>query len=122
MDFREIELDEQMRQFWTEVRSFVDDNVTEDLRERDDVNAHDARLNRALGDKGWNLPQRPRAEWGAGLDALQAHIIERELRRSNAPLMARQLSLLILPAIEQYGQDDLRAEIVEKVAKGEVTM
>jgi alkylation response protein AidB-like acyl-CoA dehydrogenase len=122
MDFREIEIDERMRQFWTEVRTFVNDNVTEDLAVRDDVNAHDARLNHALGEKGWNLPRRPRAEWGAGLDALQAYIIERELRRSSAPLMARQLSLLILPAIEQYGQDDLRAEIVEKVAKGEVTM
>lgn len=121
MDFSAVEIDQELKRFWAEVRAYIEANHTPELRGHIDVNEHDARLYRALGERGWNLPRWPRERGGAGLNALQERILNVELARSRAPLIGRNLTTLILPAVLEYGCEALQADIVPRVARGEVT-
>jgi alkylation response protein AidB-like acyl-CoA dehydrogenase len=124
MDFGIIELDDETKAFWEEVSAFCDEHITEEvideeLRHGDGLNLD---LHLALGKKGWILPTWPREQGGAGATALQAAILGMELKIRQAPTVTMGTTTLILPAVLKWGSDELKAEVVPGVARGEVRM
>jgi alkylation response protein AidB-like acyl-CoA dehydrogenase len=120
MQFTQLALDDETRAFWREVNEFIAANRDPALATEPDVNANDQRLQRALGRRGWNIPHWPKELGGAALSPLQRHILALELSRSGAPLVGRGLTHLILPAVEQFGSQELKAEIFPGVARGDI--
>jgi alkylation response protein AidB-like acyl-CoA dehydrogenase len=122
VDFSRIELDEATEAFWVEVRDFCDQYVTaevldEEFRTGSGFNEH---LHRALGERGWILPTWSREEGGVGATRLQAALLRYELDARHAPMITLGTTMLILPAVLQWAGSDLKADILPKVASGDV--
>ena len=120
MDFSQIDLDDDLRAFWTDVRSFMEHHVTESvlLEERRTGSGFCEDLHLAMGNRGWVAPDWPAAEGGAGLDAVRTHILRHELRRSGAPSILAGTTLLPPVSIRMFGTTALQREILPGVAKG----
>ncbi|HLN18483.1 MAG TPA: acyl-CoA dehydrogenase family protein [Acidimicrobiales bacterium] len=120
MDFSAIELDQETLDFWAEVRAFCDEYVTEELHDEEHRtgDGFNLRLHLALGAKGWLLPTWPVEDGGAGLNAIQAYLISHELHLRRAPNITYGTTTMVLPAVLQWGSDELRSDVVPKVASG----
>ena len=124
MDFSVMELDDDTRRFRDEVREFLDQHLT------DEVHDHEWRtgdgmhvgFHLALGQRGWIFPTWPVEEGGAGLSELQASILEQELTRRREPSITRGTTRLVTAAVRQWARDDVKAEVLPAVARGEVRM
>jgi alkylation response protein AidB-like acyl-CoA dehydrogenase len=121
MDFQTLQLDEETKTFWREVREWVDTNVTPELREQFWIedSYHDHDLYRKLGEKGWIMGQWPRERGGAGLTRLQDKILHLEMDKAEAPVFTWGLTHLILPAVLQFGSPEVQQNVVTKVASGD---
>jgi alkylation response protein AidB-like acyl-CoA dehydrogenase len=124
MDFGAIELTPDVEAFWGEVGDFLDVHLTDEVRDRAHRNGdgHDPDFHRALGGRGWVLPMWPVDEGGAGLDPLRARILALELAWRDAPSIARLITITITLGVRAWGSDDLRAEVLPGVARGEICM
>lgn len=122
MNFGVIELDEDTRRFWVEVREFFEEHVTEDVldEERATGGGFSESLHLALGKRGWVAPRWPTEEGGAGLDAMRARIIAEELARSRAPFVLASTTLLPPIAIGMFGSPEMQSEILPRIADGTV--
>lgn len=122
MNFGAIELDEDIQQFWAEVREFFSEHVTTEVldEERTNGSGFSESLHLALGKRGWVTPQWPVSEGGAELDPLRARIVAEELARSGAPNILASTTLLPPIAIRMFGSAELQGEILPKVAEGTV--
>jgi hypothetical protein len=120
MDFSTVALTEDQQKFRDEVRAFLDEHLTEEVyagaRERCDH--FDKGLYLALGAKGWLMPQWRKADGGAELDDVCLRILETELASRDAP--ASVGPGLVWPAVDAHAEPSLRAELMPKVARGEV--
>lgn len=122
MDFGIIDLDDETRAFQEEVKAFCDTYVTEEVideefRTGDGFNLD---LHQALGKRGWILPTWSKEEGGAGATPLQAAILATELRIRQAPSITAGTTSIILPAVLKWGSDELKAEVVPGVARGDI--
>jgi 3-oxocholest-4-en-26-oyl-CoA dehydrogenase alpha subunit len=124
MDFGEIELDDDTRRFWDEVRAFLDEHLTDEVREHEWRTGDGFHLgfHLALGSKGWIFPSWPEEEGGAGLTEVQEHILEKELAARHEPAITRGTTRLVANAVQRYGSAELKAEILPAAARGEVRM
>lgn len=122
MDFRRLELSDEDARFRAEVRELIATHLTPELRERvrRSGSSHDPGFVRALGERGWILPERAPEQGGAGLGRLRCELLELELERADAPLMAVGTTKLTVPAIEAFADPDLAAEVLSGIARGEV--
>jgi alkylation response protein AidB-like acyl-CoA dehydrogenase len=122
VDFSLLELDDDTSAFVAEVRDLIERHVTDEVRARVEASgsSFDEGLHLALGERGWILPGRPVDQGGGGLDALRCHLLELELELADAPIMALELTRLVLPAVERYAAADLVADLVPGVARGHV--
>src|ERR1700753_1214113 len=120
MDFSTVALTEEQAKFRDEVRAFLDEYLTEEVyagaRERCDH--FDKGLYLALGAKGWLMPRWKKEDGGADLDDVSVRILEKELAVRNAP--ATVGPGLVWPAVDAHPEPSLRAELMPKVAAGEV--
>jgi alkylation response protein AidB-like acyl-CoA dehydrogenase len=119
VDFSTLQIDEKAKGFWRDVREFIKQNRDPGLLQTQH-STNDFQLQRALGAAGWNVPHWPREQGGADLSALERYILQRELDANDAPLMARQVTLAILPEVEAYGSAELKTEIFPAIAAGEI--
>jgi alkylation response protein AidB-like acyl-CoA dehydrogenase len=122
MNFAPIQLDNEVRQFWAEVRTFFETHVTEAVHEaeRRTGGGFNEQLHRALGRRRWVAPRWPVEEGGAGLDALRARIISLELERSGAPAILTTTTLLPPVAIRMFAVDEVKAEVLPGIADGTI--
>lgn len=122
MDFSVIELDEDTRRFWAEVREWLDEHVTTEVVEADwrTGDGHNPKLYKALGSRGWAYPTVPVEEGGAGLSQLQARILEQELASRHTPTLTRDITELAAIAVRQWMKEPLRTELLKQVARGEI--
>ncbi|MEO3855871.1 acyl-CoA dehydrogenase family protein [Acrocarpospora sp. B8E8] len=122
MDFSVVELDDDLAAFVAEVREFIATYVTEEVHEeeRRTGGSFNLRLHEALGAKGWIVPHWPVEKGGAGLDRLRQRILELELERVDAPTITLSTTRLVLSAVEKYAEPGLAAELLSKVARGDV--
>jgi len=120
MDFSTVALTEDQQKFRDEVRAFLDEYLTEEVyagaRERCDH--FDKGLYLALGARGWLMPKWRKEDGGAELDDVCVRILETELATRNAPASVGEG--LVWPAVDAHAVPDLRAELMPKVAAGEV--
>lgn len=122
MDFSRLELSGDDARLRDEARKVLAEYITEEVRAevKSTGSSWDEGLYRALGERGWILPERPPEEGGAGLTRVQAEILDLEMDRVDAPLMALGVTTLTVPAIESYGQPDLVEEVIPGICRGEV--
>jgi alkylation response protein AidB-like acyl-CoA dehydrogenase len=122
MDFSAVELDEATASFWTDIRSWLDVHVTEELI---DVHwrtgdGHDPSLHKLLGSQGWAIPGLPADETATGIYELISRILELELAWHHVPLTIRGTTALVLPAVKQWMADPDRTEILRRADLGEL--
>ncbi|MEY2432755.1 MAG: hypothetical protein QOC92_2480, partial [Acidimicrobiaceae bacterium] len=103
--------------FRAEVRAFVAEHLSEEIRERVHLTGtvHDWGFHRALADRGWLD-----ATWCLGPSEVQA--LKEELGRAGAPLDGWGTSDLVAHTIDVAGNDAQREEIVPRVRSGEVVI
>jgi alkylation response protein AidB-like acyl-CoA dehydrogenase len=106
-----------------EVRRFLHDHLTDELEERLYTSGvgHDETFARGMGERNWIAPQWARDGFSA-LDVFAVHIITEELTKADAPMVLLATSMMVARVIASVGPDELRDEIVPKVARGEVTI
>jgi alkylation response protein AidB-like acyl-CoA dehydrogenase len=122
MDFSRVELDAEQRRFADEVRTFLDDVVTQDVHdhERATGDGFNEKVHRALGGRGWLMPDWPTAEGGAGLDPVRRRILDVELHRHQVPGVTASTTNLVWQAVQRFAAPDLCAELKPGVAAGTV--
>ncbi len=122
MDFSRVQLDAGQQAFLEEVRAFMAEHVTEDVLDEERVtgNGFNERVHLALGEKGWLMPAWPAERGGAGLDPVRARILELETARAQMPWVTLGTTRLVVGSVEKYGEPGLVAEILPKVAAGNV--
>ncbi len=122
MDFSRVQLDDATQAFWVEVRHFCDEYVTAEVLDEEfrTGSGFNERLHKGLGERGWILPTWPREEGGAGTTRLQASLLRYELDARHAPMISFGTTMLILPAVLQWAGADLKADVLPKVAAGDV--
>lgn len=124
MDFSRLDGDPEVAAFINEVQGFLHANVTSDLRARvrADGGGLDPAFQRALGERGWIVPDWPVEEGGAGLDVDRQLILDSELIRADAPVMQVQSARMILPALQEFASDEIRDPIVAGTAAGDIAI
>src|SRR5271168_341964 len=123
MDF---ELDVDQRAWLTEVREFLDANVTAELRA--ELAQHDlefpggevARFRRKIGEKGWFGLNWPREYGGLGLGAVHQHLLMSEFEYWGVP--GPDLTVTsVAPMIMRHGTEQNKTEYLAPIARGELT-
>jgi alkylation response protein AidB-like acyl-CoA dehydrogenase len=120
MDFSRVELDDGQRAFSDEVRSFMDEHVTQDVleEERRTGSGFNERVHLALGQRGWIMPTWPAERGGAALDPVRLRILEVAMRRAGVPTVTMSTTRLVVKAVEKHAEPELAAELLPKVAAG----
>lgn len=122
MDF---ELDVGQRAWLTEVREFLHDNVTAELRA--ELAQHDlefpdgevARFRRKIGEKGWFGLNWPPEYGGLGLGAIYQHLLMSEFEYWGVP--GPDLTVTsVAPMIMRHGTERNKTEWLPLIAKGEM--
>lgn len=122
MDFRPIDLDDKTLAFWTEVRAFLDEHVTESVfdEEHRTGDGENFAITRKMGDRGWLYPTWPKEEGGAGLTHLQASILQREISDRFLPMITSGTTQLVVEAVKQWTPEPLRSQVLRGVTRGEI--
>src|SRR5438270_5730139 len=122
MDF---ELDAGQRAWLTEVREFLQENVTAELRA--ELAEHDlefrqgevARFRRRIGEKGWFGLNWPREYGGLGLGAVHQHLLMSEFEYWGVP--GPDLTVTsVAPMIMRHGTERNKLEFLPPIARGEL--
>jgi alkylation response protein AidB-like acyl-CoA dehydrogenase len=107
----------------SEARKFLDANCSSQ-RVRgvldDEVKAYDAALWKAVAEQGWLGAAIPEEHGGLGLGRLELCVIAEELGRAVAPIPFASTVYFLAEAVMLAGGDAQKAEILPKIAAGEV--
>jgi alkylation response protein AidB-like acyl-CoA dehydrogenase len=122
MDFRLSRDDEAFRQ---EVRQFLKENMPPNWGaafgdESADYDAVDAKMRKALVQKGWMTLAWPREYGGMGASHIRQMVFNEELAYSGAPGRDRQGLGLVGPCLIVHGTEEQKREHLPKIAEGEV--
>ena len=120
MDFAWDAGEEALR---ADVRRFLEEHLTPELEERSYVSGvlHDQAFSRALGARNWIIPEWEREGFEA-LDPLAVLVLRNELTRVDAPTVLLATSGMVARVIRAVGSEELRTDILPKIARGEVTI
>jgi 3-oxocholest-4-en-26-oyl-CoA dehydrogenase alpha subunit len=124
MNFGYIELDPETQAFMAEVGCFCDEYVTDALLDEEfrTGSGFDERMHKAMGARGWVLPTWPVELGGAGATTLQSALLVRELAARGARTVTLMTTRQILPAVVQWGSDELKSEVLAGIAGGDVRL
>ncbi len=119
MDF---DLTPEQKAFRREVRSFLEQEVPKEKTTEDGwVVGFSREFSRKLGERGWIGLTWPKKYGGQEKSYLDRAILTEELLRYGAPVAAHWLGdRQIGPALLAYGNEEQKAEILPKIARGEV--
>src|ERR1700712_3989097 len=122
VDFRRFEMDAEQEQFAKEVRTFLEEIVTEEVlaEDRQTGNGFNETVNAALGERGWLAPTWPVEHGGAGLDPYRARILELEMARAQVPDISAGTTMLVWKAVEKYFDPTQVDQMRLDVAQGRV--
>jgi alkylation response protein AidB-like acyl-CoA dehydrogenase len=117
---------EEVEAFRQEVRAFLDEKLTPELRA---ITARQAgvfaegELNRRwqaiLYERGWVAPSWPKEHGGPGWSPMQRHIFADECAKADAPVLAGMGLQLCGPVLMGYGTPEQRAFFLPKILSGE---
>ena len=113
--------------FRDEVRRFLDDNLSEDLREAGrktggvfaDI-AAGVRWHKVLAPRGWSAPSWPTEYGGTGWSATQRYIFARECTAADAPRIFAMGIRMVGPVIMKYGTPEQKAKYLPAIVSGDM--
>ena len=112
--------------FQTEVRSFLAETLTPEIRARSRRQTSMAAepalgmwWHRSLFEKGWIAPAWPAEYGGTGWDVVERHIFEEECALARAPLLFLGGLQLCGPVIMQFGTPEQKAHFLPRILSGE---
>jgi alkylation response protein AidB-like acyl-CoA dehydrogenase len=122
MDYGLVDLTPKQAAFAAEVRALLDAVVTDEVieHERRSGDGFSESVYMAMGERGWLYPTWPVERGGAGLDQVEARIIELELERHHLPDILSGTTRGSWMAVEAFGHPDIRDALRPGVARGTV--
>ncbi len=124
----DLNLGAEDQAFRDEVRRFLDDNLSEDLREAGRKTggvfadfAAGLRWHKMLAQRGWSAPSWPKEYGGTGWDATQRYIFARECTAVDAPRIFSMGLRMVGPVIMKYGTPEQKAKYLPKIVAGDIT-
>ena len=112
--------------FRNEVRSFLADNLTDDLREEGRLATNVfPNPERSIGwqkichEHGWAAPNWPKEYGGTGWDLIQRQIYTEESLKANAPGVMPMGLLMCGPCLMGYGNDEQKSFYLPRILSGE---
>jgi alkylation response protein AidB-like acyl-CoA dehydrogenase len=77
---------------------------------------------RRLAEQGWVGADWEREDGHEPLGPFEAHILEDELTKAEAPIIAISTTEMVASVIRAVGTDELKAEIIPRFLRGEITI
>jgi len=112
--------------FRAEVRAFLDEKLTQDLRARAAAQAGvfvgpelAMQWHRILYERGWIAPSWPEKHGGTGWSPMQRHIFEEECTLAGAPAIPLMGLRLCAPVIIAFGTPEQQDFYLPRIASGE---
>src|SRR6187401_2717960 len=123
----DLSLSAEDQVFRDEVRRFLDENLTEDLREAGrktggvfaDVTAG-LRWHKVLAKRGWSAPTWPTEYGGTGWSATQRYIFARECIAVDAPRIFAMGIRMVGPVIMKFGTAEQKARYLPRIVSGDI--
>jgi alkylation response protein AidB-like acyl-CoA dehydrogenase len=124
----DLNLSAEDQAFRDEVRRFLDDNLSEDLREAGRKTggvfadfAAGLRWHKVLAQRGWSAPSWPSEYGGTGWNATQRYIFARESTAVDAPRIFSMGLRMVGPVIMKFGTPEQKAKYLPKIVAGDIT-
>jgi alkylation response protein AidB-like acyl-CoA dehydrogenase len=124
----DLALSREDEDFRTEVRRFLDENLTQDLREAGRKTtgvfadyAAGMRWHRILARRGWSAPSWPREYGGTGWTATQRYIFARECIAADAPRIFAMGLRMVGPVIMKFGTPEQKEKYLPRIVSGDIT-
>ena len=124
----DLALSREDEDFQDEVRRFLDENLTEDLREAGRKTggvfadfAAGLRWHRILARRGWSAPSWPKEHGGTGWSATQRYIFSRECTAADAPRIFSMGLRMVGPVIMKFGTPEQKAKYLPRILSGDIT-
>ena len=125
MDF-EIQYSEELERFREEVRTWVNENVPEDMRTpvasedlSEEMTTFWRAAHRDMASKGWLYPTMPKQYGGGGLSMDHDSILKEEFRRSR--IMRANTAEFVLAALLVWGTEQQKQEFLVPLLTAEKT-
>ena len=119
MDFR---LGEDADVFRTEVRGFLEEQITPELEEelyRSGV-SNDEGFTKALADRHWLALTWPEELGGQGRHPIEQLVYQEEMQRADAPNYGIGTTMMVAKIIHKLGTDEQREQILKPALAGEI--
>jgi len=124
MDYARFDTTPALSQFRDEVRTFLDQILTPELmaeaRARGDE--HHPDFFRALGARGWLIPDAAPEIGGAGLSYEEIEILDTEMALRSAPVINVATTRTIFPSVRDFAQPEIRDRVIREVTRGETAL
>ena len=123
MDFSRVELADDDQAFLDEVRTFLAEQVTEDViaRDREAGDNFDEGVHLALGARGY-LTGEWKPEGKGGFSRIRRRIWDLEKRRAHVPWVTSGTTALVARSVERFGRPELTDEVMPLVYSGHARM
>jgi alkylation response protein AidB-like acyl-CoA dehydrogenase len=123
----DLTLSPQDQAFRDEVRRFLDEHLTEDLREAGRKTggvfadfAAGNRWHKALAKRGWAAPAWPKEHGGTGWSATERYIFARECIAADAPRIFSMGLRMVGPVIMKYGTPEQKEKYLPRIVAGDI--
>jgi len=123
MDFSRVVLSDDDEAFLEEVRTFLDTQVTEEVkrRNRETGDNFDEGVHLALGAAGY-LEREWKPETDGGFTRVRRRIWELEKRRAHVPWVTSGTTSMVARSVQRFGSPELRHEVLPGVFSGHVRL
>ncbi|MBV8187747.1 MAG: acyl-CoA dehydrogenase family protein, partial [Alphaproteobacteria bacterium] len=124
----DLALSPQDQAFRDEVRRFLDDNLSDDLREAGRKTggvfaefSAGLRWHKILHRRGWSAPTWPKEHGGTGWNATERYIFARECAAVDAPRIFSMGLRMVGPVIMKFGTSEQKAKYLPAIVAGDIT-
>jgi len=122
-----LEFSEEDRRFQHEVRSWIEEHLTAEIREvlQRSPTGHLSRAlqldwQRRLARKGWAVPNWPEEWGGPGWTPTQKYIFDLEMSRAGAPRMLPFGVTMVAPVIMRFGSEEQKQRFLPAIRDSEI--
>jgi len=121
----DLALSSEESAFQEEVRQFLDDTMTDAIRECGRLTGgvfsdftQSRRWHEVLADKGWIAPAWPKEYGGPGWSVMQRYIYDTECSRAGTPSLFSMGIRMVGPVIMRFGRQDQKDHYLPRILSG----